>query len=378
VLIEHRGLCSLAATAIAVLQISPASHVLQFASFSFDAAVWEVFPPLLAGATLVLAPREALLPGDALLETLRRFAITTATLPPSVLAVLPSEALPALTTLVTAGEACTDAIVARWAPGRRLLNGYGPTENTVGATITAPLVPGERPSIGPPMANVQTYVLDPRLAPMPVGVFGELHLGGVQLARGYLGRPALTAARFVPDPFAAVPGARLYKTGDLVRWQPDGTLDFRGRIDHQVKMRGFRIELGEVEAALLAHEGVGDAVALAREDLPGDKRLAAYVVPRGGGAPDVAALREFVRARLPEHMVPSAFVVLAALPLTPNGKVDRKALPAPDLAATTADAYVAPRGPFEEVLAAIFAEVLGARSGRSAASLRAGTGPING
>jgi aryl carrier-like protein len=222
------------------------------------------------------------------------------------------------------------------------------------------------PPIGRPIANTRAYVLDRHLNLAPVGAPGELHVGGVGLARGYLRRPGLTAERFIPDPFSAEPGARLYKTGDLVSYLPDGRLDFVGRIDNQVKVRGYRIELGEIEAALCEHAAVREAVVLAREDLPGVKQLVAYFVrsPESAeaeaSAPTVEELRRSLKERLPEHMVPSVFVPLESLPLTANGKTDRRALPAPRQGASApAASYVAPRNPTEETLAAVWAEVLG-------------------
>ena len=210
--------------------------------------------------------------------------------------------------------------------------------------------------IGRPVANTQMYVLDSSLNPVPVGVPGELYIGGVQVGRGYWGRPELTAERFIPDPF--VPGGRLYKTGDLSRWLPDGVIEYLGRNDFQVKVRGLRIELGEIEAALSEHPTVGQAVVVSREETPGDVRLVAYLVPRADASPSAADLRGFLKDRLPEYMVPSAFVVLPSLPLNPSGKVDRKALPAPERGGGEAAAYEAPRTPTEETLAGIFAEVL--------------------
>jgi acyl carrier protein len=237
-----------------------------------------------------------------------------------------------------------------------LVHCYGPTETTTFA-VTHPVVDvapdaGTVP-LGRPISNTRVYLLDSHGRPVPIGVAGEMYVGGAGVATGYLNRPGLTAERFVADPFAAGAGARMYRTGDLGRWLPDGTLEFVGRTDFQVKIRGFRIEPGEIEARLLAHEAVREAGVVVREDTPGEKRLVAYV------AADVEAegLREHLRESLPEHMVPAAIVVLEALPLTPNGKLDRRALPPPELAAD-ADRYVAPRTPVEEVLAAIWAEVL--------------------
>ncbi|HEX7238660.1 MAG TPA: phosphopantetheine-binding protein, partial [Longimicrobiaceae bacterium] len=236
----------------------------------------------------------------------------------------------------------------------RLVDTYGPTETTVVATLTE--LGGGAVSIGRPVPNGRAHVLDADLRPLPVGVRGELYVGGAGVARGYLGRPELTAERFLPDPFSAEPGARVYRTGDVARWRRDGELEYAGRADDQVKVRGFRVEPGEVEGVLLRHPGVRETAVVAREDEPGRTRLVAYVVPAGGT--DTAELRAHLRAELPEHMVPTAWVALDALPRLPNGKVDRRALPAPE---TRAEAgYVAPRDPNEERLAEIWASVLGA------------------
>ncbi|HYH78313.1 MAG TPA: amino acid adenylation domain-containing protein, partial [Longimicrobium sp.] len=355
VMVPHRGLPNLAYMQARRFGIDETSRVLQFASFSFDAAVAELFDTLLAGATLVMAPREELLPGAGLLETLRRGRVTVATLPPSVLAMLPPDDLPELRTVVSAGEAVDAATVERWSGGRVFVNGYGPTETTVCAATARCEADGRAPSIGRPLENMRAYVLDAAGRPAPVGVPGELYMGGVGVARGYLGRPGLTAGRFVPDPFSVAGGARLYCTGDRVRWSARGELEFLGRVDAQVKVRGFRIEPGEIEGALRRSEGVADCVVVAREDVPGEKRLVAYVVGDG----EAGVLREHLRRELPEYMVPSAFVLLDALPLTANGKLDRKALPAPEGDAYARRSYEAPLGEVEAALAGIWGEVLG-------------------
>jgi len=246
-------------------------------------------------------------------------------------------------------------------PGlRRFLNAYGPTETTVCATIAEDEDGTRKPSIGKPIANMRVYVVDAYLQPVPIGVPGEIIVGGVGVTRGYLNRPGLTAEKYIPDAFSGEAGGRLYRTGDRGRWLADGTVEYVGRIDEQVKIRGFRIELGEIEATLRAHPGVADVVVIAREDVPGDKRLAAYVVPvEGAPDPTAAELRGTAAERLPEYMVPSYFIPLKTLPLTPNGKVDRRALPAPDLEAARESAFVAAEGDMEEELAAIWASVLG-------------------
>ncbi|HYO59951.1 amino acid adenylation domain-containing protein, partial [Archangium sp.] len=356
-LLEHRGLCNTALSAIKALGIRPESRVLQFAAFGFDASVWEIFSTLLAGACLCIAPRDALLPGAPLLSVLKEQRITTMTLTPSSLAVLDPEGLEALETVVSVGEACSPALVARWKPGRRFINAYGPTEVTICASFCDE-VDEQRPSIGGPLPNVQLYVLDERLEPVPVGVPGELYIGGAGLARGYLGRPELTAERFIPDPFSGRKGARLYRTGDVSRYLSNGELEFIGRRDEQVKIRGFRIELGEVEAVLTQHPAVREAVVVVRESAPGLKQLVGYVVAQGEARPSKAELRTYLRERLPEYMVPSAFVLLDAVPLTPNGKVDRKALPAPDEGHGSDEAMVAPQTELERAVAAIWQEVL--------------------
>jgi amino acid adenylation domain-containing protein/non-ribosomal peptide synthase protein (TIGR01720 family) len=416
-LIEHRGLANLVHVVNEEFAITPESRVLQFASFNFDAAVSEILPPLAAGATLVLAPRARLADPEALLRLLREEAISVVTLPPSLLAVLPDDDLPALRTVVSAGERCAWEIAGRWGRGRRFLNGYGPTETTVAASYYhagAPVPDARSVPIGRPIANVTMLVLDRRGEPAPVGVPGELYIGGVGVARGYLHHPELTAEKFLeagglrreagdarhapsPQPSAA----RLYRTGDRCRYLPDGTIEFLGRGDEQIKLRGYRIEPGEIAAVLRQHPAVADAAVVLREDTPGVERLVAYVVPgakgqgtggrgagdaeRGSGgagergdggrqtmdeeraahrAPNVqrstlgAALVTWLRERLPAWMVPSAVVTLEALPLTPNGKVDKRALPPPE-GDGAGDTCAAPRTPTEELLAGLWATLLG-------------------
>jgi amino acid adenylation domain-containing protein len=361
VALPHRGLANLIVQQARGFGVEADSRVLQYASPSFDAAISEIGMAFLAGAALCLpASREEVLPGPGLLRLLREAGITHVTLPPSVLAALPPEELPALRTLIAAGEACSAEIVRRWAPGRRFLNAYGPTEVTVCATFGEVPATTARPTIGRPLRNARVHVLDRDLQSVPVGVAGELFVAGVGLARGYLGRPDLTAARFLPSPFGETPGARLYATGDLARFRADGELEFLGRIDQQVKIRGFRVEPGEIEASLLEHPGVREAAVVPREDEPGERRLVAYVVPeRRGEAPGVEEVRSFLRERLPEHLLPGALVTLDALPLTPDGKLDRRALPAPrGMRTALRVGYVAPRTEVERALAAVWREVL--------------------
>ncbi|WP_143642355.1 amino acid adenylation domain-containing protein, partial [Streptomyces viridochromogenes] len=296
VVVGHAGVVNLARDHIARLGVDGGSRLLQFASPSFDAAVADVWPAWLAGAALVLGSADRLVPGPQLSELIVEFGVTHATLPPATLPVLAeSGGLPSGLTLVVAGEACSAEVARTWSRNRRMVNIYGPTEATVASTSSEPLTPDMTgvPPIGRPVWNTRAYVLDDRLNPVPAGVPGELYLAGAQLARGYLNRPALTAERFVPDPFAG-PGERMYRTGDVVRRRRDGQLEYVGRADEQVKVRGFRIELGEIEAALLSHPEVAQVVVLAREDRPGDKRLVAYVVPVTSGATvDPGQIRQY-------------------------------------------------------------------------------------
>ncbi|MFD2169571.1 amino acid adenylation domain-containing protein [Tumebacillus lipolyticus] len=361
VMIENSSVCNMAQALAERFSLSETSVFLQFAAFSFDAAVAELFVPLLQGATVLLAPRDKLMPGPAMVDLLNREQVTHMVLPPSVLMLLPAERLGSVKTVVSAGEACSLELVKRWATaGRLFLNGYGPTEGTVGALVGI-CSPDDLVTVGTPLLNTTVYLLDPQMRQVPIGVPGEIHIGGAGVARGYLGRPELTEERFVDNPFADERAPRLYKTGDLGCYLPDGRVKYISRIDQQVKVRGFRIELGEVEARLFAHPAVQNATVIDREDTPGVKRLAAYVVQRAGCELSVRELRSFLAEHLPDYMVPSAFVLLDELPLTPNGKVDRRALPVPDVAdrALFDEAYRAPRSDQEKTLAQIFCEVLG-------------------
>ncbi|MDG9706152.1 non-ribosomal peptide synthetase [Streptomyces sp. DH37] len=356
VVVPHRGLGSLAAWQAEWLGVDAGSRVGQFAAPSFDAAAWETVMALLNGAALVLAPADGPVLGEALTDFLRTEGITHATLTPTALSGAEPQAAPPGLTLVTAGEACPRDLAARWSPGRRVINAYGPTETTVCATASGPVDGTVTPPIGGPIANTRVYVLDAGMNPCPVGVAGELYVAGVGLARGYLNRPALTAERFVADPFGA-PGSRLYRTGDVVRRLADGQLEFVGRRDGQVKLRGFRIELGEIEAVLSGCAGVDGAAVTVREDRPGVRQLVGYLVPDGEAGCEVEAVRARAAERLPQYMVPQAFVVVDALPLTVNGKLDTAALPAPEL--TAGGAGRGPATDAEEILAAAFREVLG-------------------
>lgn len=358
-LVAHEGLSNLTEDKIRTCKVQPDSRILQFFSLSFDASIPELVMALGSGAALHLGKPEDLLPGSALMTLLREQAITHITLPPSALAVLPTAELPALQMVLVGGEAPSPELIDRWSNGRLFINAYGPTETTVNASMVECGNNGQTLPTVRPAANKQVYILDQHLQPVPIGVPGELHIGGVGLARGYLNHPEKTAQAFIPNPFSHEPGSRLYKTGDLACYLGDGHIKLLGRLDHQLKIRGFRIEPGEIEALLTQHPGVRESVVIAREDQPGDKKLVAYVVPDPSHILTIGDLRHFIAGKLPKYMIPAAFVTLDALPLNPNGKVDRFALPVPDTARPElAEAFVAPRTPTEEILAEIFAQVL--------------------
>ena len=332
VLITHDNLLNLVCWHQRAFAVTPADRATQVASPAFDAAVWELWPYLTAGASVHIPDEDTRMDPWLLRDWLVAQRITVTFLPTPMAETLMTLDWPpqgALRVLLTGG----DTLHRYPAPTLpfAVVNNYGPTETAVVAT--SGLVPPAScwtslPSIGRPITGAQVYVLDENRQPVPTGSIGELHIGGRGVARGYLNRPELTAQRFVRDPFSDIPGAQMYRTGDLVRTRADGELEFIGRTDDQVKIRGFRIELGEVEANLAAHPQVQQAVVVAREDTPGDKRLIAYVVPASGSPLLVDALRSFLLERLPDYMVPAAIVSLPALPLTSNGKVDRHALPA--------------------------------------------------
>ena len=337
---------------------------------TFDASLKQLFAPLLLGNPVWLPPNKVVSDPVVLLQALRTRSKVMLNCVPSLWEVMldmidagQAESLgKSLTSLLLGGERVTMDLIHRTLavlPQLQIWNLYGPTEATINASA-ARIVSGNNITIGRPVANTQLYILDSHLQPVPLGLPGELHIGGAGLARGYLHQPERTAERFIPHPFSNEPGARLYKTGDLARYRSDGTLEFLGRLDHQVKIRGFRIEPGEIEAVLDQHPAVRETIVLAREDLPGDTRLVAYVVPAAAQAPTSSDLRRFLQEKLPAYMVPAAFVWLDTLPLTPNGKVDRRALPLPDRPRLgLGGTFVAPSTPLEMRIAEVWQEVLG-------------------
>jgi amino acid adenylation domain-containing protein len=375
VMVEHGNVAHLIANHIVNCRLAPGDRMLQFASYSFDSSVVEIFPTLAAGATLVLRPAHLLAPDENFVEFISENAVNIVDLPTAFFHLWAKEASagralphPGLRLIVVGGEALEDRHLATWLSTVAVrdcvvLNTYGPTEAAVYAAairhdspLTADTSMG---SIGRPVANTRVYLLDPMGAPVPQGVIGEICIAGPQVARGYLGRHELTAERFSIDPFQGDGIDRLYKTGDLGRWRMDGSIEFIGRKDFQVKIRGFRIELGEIEAHLAACIGVQDAVVLAREDQPGEKRLVAYVVMASEVELSTSSLRDALAINLAEFMIPSAFIAMPAFPLTPNGKIDRKALPAPNANTCPLREYVAPIGEYEERMAQIWMELLG-------------------
>ena len=357
VALEHRNAVALVSWAREVFTPDELSGVLASTSICFDLSVFELFVPLCCGGKVILADNAL-----ALRDLPAANEVTLInTVPSAIRELLRIHGIPASVRVVNlAGEPLSTTLVEqiyRDTSAQKVYDLYGPTETTTYSTFTLRR-PGEPPSIGRPLANEQVFILDKQLQPMPIGIPGDLYIGGAGLARGYLNRPDLTAERFLPHPFQA--GARLYKTGDIARWRDDGDLVFLGRSDHQVKIRGFRIELGEIESALKSHPGVTNAIVVAHEDRQGEKRLAAYIVTKQERKVASEELRRVVRERLPDYMTPASFVFLPSLPMTPNGKVDRRALPAPEVERRdTASNFVAPRTEIETQLAAVWGEVLG-------------------
>jgi amino acid adenylation domain-containing protein len=360
--VAHRGLTNFLAAMGREPGITPDDVLVSVTTLSFDIAGLEIYLPLVHGARVVLASRETAQDGRRLADALDRWGATLVQATPATWRLLIEagwKGRPGLT-ILCGGEALSPELARELlSRGRALYNLYGPTETTIWSTVERLAAVDGPVSLGRPIANTRVYVLDGRREPVPVGVPGELYIGGDGVARGYLRRPDLTAERFVPDPFASARGARLYRTGDRVRLRVDGRLDYLGRVDHQTKVRGYRVELGEVEAALSAHPGVRACAVAARGDGSGQQRLFACIVARDGAGPSATELRAFLRERLPDYMIPSSFVRLDALPLTPNGKVDRRALPAPGPSRPELGALVPPRTPVEAEVAGLWREVLG-------------------
>ena len=379
VMIEHGSLVNYTEAVSDEIGLAPGDRMLQFASISFDTAAEEIFPCLLRGATLVLRTDSMLDSVPKFLRKCHEWRLTVLDLPTvywhELTLRLSAESLvlpPSIRVVLIGGERALRQPLVTWLErvgrGVRLVNTYGPTEATVASTMCdlshepATALDLREVPIGHAIRNTQVYVLDEHLQPVPIGAHGQLYVGGAGLARGYLERPDLTAAQFIPNPFSKGPGSRLYKTGDMARWRSDGNLEYLGRIDYQAKLRGFRIELGEIEAVLGTHPAIREAVVVFREDLPGDKRLVAFLVAEPRTNLTSSDVRDFVKTRLPEYMVPSAFVELDALPLTANGKVDRRALLAPsdsrERLPNLKTVYVAPRDPIEQALAEMWGEIL--------------------
>jgi amino acid adenylation domain-containing protein len=367
VMISHRAALNHMLWMQSVFSVTEADRVLQKTPFIFDASVWEIFLPLLTGACLVLARHGGHTESDYLVQLAAEEKITILQVVPSLMRMLLDEpGLSNCTTLrllFSGGETLPAELPERFFArlNAGLINFYGPTEATIDATFwTCKRDGGDSVPIGHPLANMQIHILDARQRLVPVGVAGELYIGGIGLSRGYLNRADLTAKSFVPDPFSAEPGQRLFRTGDLARRRSDGAVEFLGRADHQVKLRGLRIELDEIEATLEEHPAVRHAAVMLREFTPGDQRLVGYVLPRNGTPPTSKDLRTFLSEKLPATMVPSLFVLLETFPLLPNGKLDRQALPLPDTRDLEID-YVAPGDALEESLATIWSEVLGVK-----------------
>ncbi len=357
VVVEHRQAVNFLQGMAGPWRIDSSAVVLAFAAFTFDVSVSDMFLPLLHGGRVVLASPETLHSLPRLAELIRAAGVTFACLPPAMLNLLTGQEFPGLRTLLSAGEELSGELLRAWLrDGLEIFNGYGPTEASIGATFMR-MDAGTQlpPPIGRPKPNYRVYVMDAYLNPVPVGVVGELHIGGAGVARGYLNRPELTRERFVPDPFA--PGQRLYKSGDLVRRRADGTIVFVGRIDDQVKIRGLRVELGEIEAALAGHPGIAQAVVTVVTDATGEPQLAAYLRARQSSTPELSDVRQHLASMLPAYMIPTYLTILAEFPLTANGKIDKAALPEPQAQAPAGE--VAPATLIETMMVDMFVTLLG-------------------
>ncbi len=334
ILLRHDGLCNLINSSNKLFKVHPESKILQFSSFGFDVAVWEIFTALLSGGALVFSGKKSLFSILELPKIINEKKITLAMLPPSLLSILPNPGFSSLETIVAVGERCTNENVERWSKGQNFFNGYGPAEGHV--TVTACLTNESKnfrqlgPTIGRPLDNVRVFILDKELLPVPIGIPGEMHLGGVCIANGYLNRHKLTQEKFINDPFSDSPEAQLYKTGDLARYLPNGEIEFLGRADNQIKIRGFRVELGEIESTMNALPTIARAVAILRNDSKQNKILTAYFIPTTNETHlSEVQLQKALEKKLPEFMIPQTFVKLDDFPLSPNGKIDRDALPEP-------------------------------------------------
>ncbi|MFT6122427.1 MAG: amino acid adenylation domain-containing protein, partial [Oleiphilaceae bacterium] len=358
--IEHSSLMNLTVTQSQAYNLNEDDNILLFSSLNFDASIFAITSAFCSRSSLHITSKDQLL-GDNLSSYLNNKRISWVLLPPSIASTLSSRALPNLKTLIVGGEACSQSFAEEWSNGRTLINAYGPTESTVWATYC--ILDGKTsPPIGKPVANTQTYILDANLNPVPTGVSGELHIGGDGLARGYLNQPELTAEKFISNPFSEDKSARLYKSGDLARYLPDGNIEFLGRLDHQIKIRGFRVELGEIEETLVSHSMVKEALVMARNDMTSQKNgealLAAYVITNDSQL-EISELKDLLKEQLPDYMMPSGFVLLDAFPLTPNEKIDRKALPIPALGSgKKTGKQQLPRNEIEKIIAGIWQEVL--------------------
>ncbi|MER9858823.1 MULTISPECIES: amino acid adenylation domain-containing protein [unclassified Mesorhizobium] len=357
VMIEHRSACNMAEDLKRTYQLGPDSRVLQFASCGFDASLFDFMLALSSGGQLCLAPPSASLPGAELVRFMRRERITAAGLTPTAWTSLPSTDLPDLTVIKSGGEPLPSSLIERWGEKRRIFNSYGPTETTVYCIRTEVKAEGQKPPIGRPAINTKAYILDRYGNPAPVGAIGELHIGGIGIARGYINHDDLTREVFRPNPFDDDPQSRLYRTGDRARYRPDGTIEFLGRKDGQIKIRGARVELAEIEQCLMEHENVEACCVTLTDRLDENASLAAYVVRRPGSSEDIGKLQAFLRAALPGYMVPSQFVFLPQLPTNRSGKVDRRALPEPRNASKSTAATL-PTGGLQTEVAEIWKGVL--------------------